>query len=256
MKPIFNRCATRFFITCLGIGIFSITHPTDAAEPKSLKWDFNESIERAAKDQKKLYDSSPTYRARVEADKLVKQKRYSEAIEIYRDLIKKTPDDQTLYVALGTALYSNDQPTEAIPLFDKAVALNKRSKNWVWFPYMHKGQALMRLARFDDAAESFGLAIKHNPTDSLYLARANAYFMTAKFDQAIRDTDSVIAQNPRSAKAWTVKSAYIFERIRYTKDASGAPSGCEAAKKACDLKDCRVWQQVETYCSGLTQQKQ
>jgi TolB-like protein/Flp pilus assembly protein TadD len=83
---------------------------------------------------------------------LFEARHYDEAIRAMRAVIAVRPDDASAYWYLGFALIANDQPEEAIPVLEKAVALTDRGPGAIGVlirAYAHAGrraEALQLLA--------------------------------------------------------------------------------------------------------------
>ena len=64
-----------------------------------------------------------------QANQLFNSKKYSEAIQIYNQLLDKNFESFELYYNLGTAYYENNQLAEAILFYEKAKKINTGNKS-------------------------------------------------------------------------------------------------------------------------------
>ncbi len=60
-----------------------------------------------------------------ELRKLVKQKKYDEALAVGRKILAKTPHDNDVSFVVGGIYYMRDRPRDAIPFFEQALAIGE-----------------------------------------------------------------------------------------------------------------------------------
>ena len=92
-------------------------------------------------------------------NKLLKDKRYREAVNLYQTAIQKDPRIAEAWMNLGLALDSMGDPDRAIEALDRALILKpKKVKAWVY-----KGNAQYGKGMLEDALRSYDEAIRLDP---------------------------------------------------------------------------------------------
>jgi tetratricopeptide (TPR) repeat protein len=116
---------------------------------------------------------------------------YLDAETLWRDTLTKTPDSWMVYTNLGRVFESEGRPLDAIPLHEKALALEPN------IPDTHENVAVGRMlqGRYDEAEAEFQKALAVNPsfvpaiTDLgklQYFDRHNVAAAQKLFEQALR----------------------------------------------------------------------
>jgi tetratricopeptide (TPR) repeat protein len=96
------------------------------------------------------------------ADVRLQQRRYDEAIAIYREVIGLDANNPAAYTNLGIALVGLDREGDAVPVFTKAVELEPDD------PALRRnlGNALAAVGRLDEAFEQYTRALSLSPADA------------------------------------------------------------------------------------------
>ncbi|HMA33665.1 MAG TPA: tetratricopeptide repeat protein, partial [Chloroflexia bacterium] len=116
--------------------------------------------------------------------------------------------DATLAVSnprqAGDQLLASQQYTQALTLYETALQQNPQDPAAL----AGRGQALLGLARYQDAANSLTEALAARGTDdpALLLARAQAYLGLQSGALAVQDADRILHQNPTSLPALLVRA--------------------------------------------------
>jgi tetratricopeptide (TPR) repeat protein len=98
-------------------------------------------------------------RCRDQADALLAQGRFEEAIAGYDQLIALRPDDARAYNNHGKVLKNLERFAEALDSYDRAITLLPDRAEI----HSNRGNVLYELERFQEAIESFDVAIRLNP---------------------------------------------------------------------------------------------
>lgn len=213
---------------------------TLAQGSRTLSGSFKKSMEDARKMAAEC-QKKPTCRHYKKGRGLYNSKRYREAIAEFDTVIRHDRSYAVAYVMRGMALTKIGKARKALAQFDAAIAAarkkGKRGKSWYWWPYYHKGWALMRLRDAPAARAAFSSSLRSNPTVRAYEARARTYAVEKKYRRSSADIDKAIGLDPKRAMLWTRRSKLDFM-------ARNPKRGCRAARRACALGDCQLLQQV------------
>ncbi len=141
----------------------------------------------------------------LQADELVDQGKYEEALVLYDQALTLEPTRLPLaWTGKGVALNRLGRYEEAVTAFDTAIALNP-SYTKAWY---EKGDALYGLKRYDEAIIVYDQAIQINPEYSYraYYGKANTLVAMGKPAEAISLYDKALALEPGYAGAWVKKA--------------------------------------------------
>jgi tetratricopeptide (TPR) repeat protein len=127
------------------------------------------------------------------AELRIKQERYDEAIQAYRDYVRLQPENATAHSGLGIALVGRAQEREAVEAFAKAVELepgDPAKRN-------NLGNALASVGRLDEAASHYRQGIALAPADvSLHNALGLVLAARGQFDEALAEFRQSMALDP------------------------------------------------------------
>lgn len=99
--------------------------------------------------------------ARVElADIAITQGRFSDALQMYSDLVRAEPRDFAVQTGLGIALAQSGRDADAVTAFTAAVGLSPGEATG----HLNLGNALAGLGRYEEAERSFRQAVAIEPT--------------------------------------------------------------------------------------------
>jgi adenylate cyclase len=137
--------------------------------------------------------------------------------------IAKSPSEADAYASLGHCLTFAGRPEEAIPLIKKAIRLNPFPQA---FNFQHLGQAYRVTGRYEEAIESFKIALQREPNYFFpHISLAVTYILSGREEEARAEAREVLRINPKFsveqfAKTLPFKNEEETERV------------CEALRKA------------------------
>jgi tetratricopeptide (TPR) repeat protein len=138
------------------------------------------------------------------------------AILDYQSVIKLKPDYAEAYGWLGFIYWERNQYSQAIPNFDRAIALNAHDLDYL----EERGLSYSALGQYASAIKDFDLAMKHNPFN-----RAQYYVDRSVADNGLHDYDGAIADAGQAIKlSRTSEATEGYERrgeARFHKDDFG-----------------------------------
>ncbi len=223
-----------------------------------LMWTFfspvlEASYKKLASGEQKSFIASPK-KTQISAQKhykyglkLYKKRKIKKAIVHFDKAIEKNPKYGMAYFYKGMAHVSLGQPEQAIPALNKAIKTAKKIPSWYAKPYYQKGMAYMMLNKTKKAIKFYSKAVNANPSAQVYTARATAYTILAKphydkgnkkkgqqwLELARLDIKRAIHSNPKIPAVWSLKA-------RLHQALGEEPAALNAAKRACQLGDCRL----------------
>lgn len=126
-------------------------------------------------------------------------RRYAEAVSLYRELLKSLPDNAGLRLNLAIALEKSGQPSAAIPELERVTRANPSSSaGWLLL-----GLAYQQLNQPKNAIAPLREAVRLEPrnTDAL-LELADAELTSGNPREAAKDFGTLAAIKPDFPKAW------------------------------------------------------
>ncbi len=199
-----------------------------------------EELRKTAKEIDAECRKKPACRHYSEGKRLYNAKRYREAIGEFAKSARADRNYEIAYVMWGMALTRTGKAHEAVRRIDNGIAAAKRkgrTGSWYWWPYFHKGVALMATRNAPAARTAFSESIRLSPRSATYEARGRTYATEKKYAMANADFDRALKGNSRNSRVWSSKAQVLFM-------SGSTGSGCKAAKKACGLGDCRILKKV------------
>ena len=135
-------------------------------------------------------------------------KKYNEAIDIYKDLIKKNLNDIDLYLSLGFTFNLIQEYENAIENYKIALKLKKD-----FYPAIYNlGISLNNAEKFDKAISMLERSLELNPNNpSALLTLASAQIKTNKFEQGKETIDKVFQIDQNLITDKTVYANAIFQ---------------------------------------------
>jgi tetratricopeptide (TPR) repeat protein len=123
----------------------------------------------------------------------------------HRMKIKQAED----YFTLGTEHLQQGKYDQAIPVFNKALALNPGYAE----AYLNRGIAYRNKGQHDQAVSDYGKALQIDPRDArAYCNRGNALVEKGQYDNAISDYNKALEINPENAQVFYNRGlAYYFK---------------------------------------------
>lgn len=161
---------------------------------------------------------------------------WQNSITLYDHTLEVTNQNSLIYNNRGAAHNDLGNLSQAISDFDKAIEINPKYEK----AYYNRGNAWGQKGDFDRAISDFDRAIELNPRyAAAYFNRGNAHGEKGRFDRAIADFDRVIELNPNYARV------YGSRGIAYLLHLSDRKKGCLDFRRACQLGDCRAYQDAK-----------
>jgi Flp pilus assembly protein TadD len=117
------------------------------------------------------------------------------SIRVCTDLIRRTPNDHTLYNARGNAYAKKRDFGKAIADYSKAIRLSPRNA----VLYFNRGDTYQVMGEYDRAILDFNESLRLDPRDAgVYNTRGNAYAKKRDFSKAIADYSEAIRLSPHA----------------------------------------------------------
>ena len=135
------------------------------------------------------------------AEALVRADRFGQAVAEYRSLDAQLPPDSRLAAGLGRALLGRDDYAVALAAFDAAIRLGELSGE----VQAQRGEVLMRLGRYGEAAEAYRQALRSDVQRvswRLNLALSLAQLGPGSAREAEQRFREVLELEPGSVRAW------------------------------------------------------
>jgi tetratricopeptide (TPR) repeat protein len=135
------------------------------------------------------------------ADALQRAERYREAEVEYRELAPARPRDPRIPFGLGRSLLAQEDYAAALAALDAAAGLGEVSGEF----HARRGETLMRLGRYAEAAEAFRHALRTNvesATWRLNLGISLAASGSGGRPEAAQRFREVLAMDPSNTRAW------------------------------------------------------
>jgi Flp pilus assembly protein TadD len=156
--------------------------------------------------------------------------RYQLAIEDYNKAIHLKPDNADVYYNRGVAYTKLGQYQMAIEDYSKAIHLKPDDAA----AYNNRGAIYIKFGQYQMAIEDFNNAIRLKIDDAdAYNNRGTIYTKFGQYQLAIEDFNNAIRLKPDDADTYFNRGFVYFHQ-------GNNISGCEDAKKACDLGNCKI----------------
>jgi tetratricopeptide (TPR) repeat protein len=144
-------------------------------------------------------DAGGTIMAQLaDAAYLESQRRYSDAILIYQDVLKSDPRNREAALRIGSAYRARGNLPEAIECFREAAEQYPNDELLTEY-----GSALVQAGRIDDGIEEFREAIRFNPNCiAARIGLSNALFAQHNYPESLHQLQIVIEIDPRNFDAF------------------------------------------------------
>lgn len=128
-----------------------------------------------------------------DGEALMRQSRYSEALEASKTAIRYKPDYYEAYVLQGRAYSLLKRDSEAIQAYLKAIDINSNQSD----AYFYLGMSYSNIGYYDKAIAAHKDALRISPTDyEPYKEIGNAYYQLGHYQDAVDAYKQVIRLNP------------------------------------------------------------
>ncbi len=134
----------------------------------------------------------------AKADALFAEKRYAQAAESYRALLREHPDDPGIRVRLGASLMSLGRPAEAVPHLEAAASMVPRD------PVILRvlGQAYFASGRAAEAARRFRDVLEITPgAPDVLVSLGACQYQLGDFDGSAASFRSAIEEESQNSRA-------------------------------------------------------
>jgi tetratricopeptide (TPR) repeat protein len=134
----------------------------------------------------------------AKADALLAEKRYAEAAESYRALLREHPDDPGIRVRLGASLMSLGRPAEAVPHLEAAEKMVPRD------PVILRvlGQAYLATGKLAEAAHRFRALLEVTPgAPDVLVSLGACQYQLGDFDGSAASFRSALEKQPDDVRA-------------------------------------------------------
>jgi tetratricopeptide (TPR) repeat protein len=127
-------------------------------------------------------------------------------------LLKRSPDESTLYNQMGFALESQGKRSEAVGYYRRAIKISPNFSD----AYGNLAVALRAQDRLDEAVENYRQALKFEPNDVvLHYNLANTLQQQGRLDEAVSHYRQVIKFRPRHADALNNLANVLAEQGKF-----------------------------------------
>ena len=171
-------------------------------------------------------ESNPDRNALVEAMELNRRGETPKAEKIYRDLLRRNPDNVDALRLMGTLSARKENYNDAEAFFRRAVDLAPD----FWLAWINLGVALNEQQKFDTAETAYKHALEIRPGSVYTLEKLGANSMfDGRHDDAIHWLDAALERDPAHFPS-LLCLGHVLKTIGRQKEAINAYHRCAAAK--------------------------
>jgi tetratricopeptide (TPR) repeat protein len=136
----------------------------------------------------------------------------AEAEQLYRRVLEHRPGSFDCQHLLGVISYQRGNCLEAVRQIDAALKINSRVAD----AHLNRGNALLRLKRFDEALASYdkAIALKGDRDPALLNCRGSVLRNLGRLDEALADLDAAIALRPNLVEAFNNRANVLKDLER------------------------------------------
>ncbi|MCW8129590.1 MAG: tetratricopeptide repeat protein [Planctomycetota bacterium] len=151
------------------------------------------------------------------AKMLAKLKRYADAEKQYREALQAEPGAVSAQFGLGSALYSQNKPADALPIFE---TLAKRDDDWGAYAKEYLASCLYDTGKYDRAIQLLGGLLEKNPKDlaSRWLY-AKSLYKARRYEDALTQCRLVAEGDPAHREAARYYEGASLEALGRTREA-------------------------------------
>lgn len=179
------------------------------------------------------------------ADDFIKEKRYGDAIVLYRKLVDMYPGENSLLLSLAWAYHDNGMLDDAVDCFERLLSLELQEEVFTGFAYdelvrIYKeksdygrlvsvceqvaaaqpddigilgelGDAYLRAGRFDDSVGVFEkMAVMEPDASAVFCSLGNALIASGNLDAAEEAYRKAVEIDPSEAASYFSRMAYVY----------------------------------------------
>jgi tetratricopeptide (TPR) repeat protein len=131
---------------------------------------------------------------------------------LWLDALSKNPRAWAAWYNLGWTYRRAGRQEQAIPYFDKAIALKPDFAE----AYVIRGAVLASLGRYAQAMDDYNRAIQSKPADArAYIGRAVAFDHLGRYAESLADSNRAIALRPDLSEGYVNRAAALSSLGRY-----------------------------------------
>jgi tetratricopeptide (TPR) repeat protein len=136
----------------------------------------------------------------------------AEAEQLYRRVLEHRPGSFDCQHLLGVISFQRGNCLEAVRQIDAALKINSRVAD----AHLNRGNALLKLKRFDEALASYdkAIALKGDRDPALLNCRGSVLRNLGRLDEALADLDTAIALRPNLVEAFNNRANVLKELER------------------------------------------
>ncbi|UIE39546.1 protein kinase domain-containing protein [Leptodesmis sichuanensis] len=170
------------------------------------------------------------------ANRLLKQRQYSEALAAFNQAIELNPNKAEAYWGRCESLNGLKQPDSAIVACNDALNLNPDYAEALW----SKGKAYRQQDRILEALHLFKEATLVKPTlAGAWVDRGSVLQEVGRSEEAINALDEAIALNRNLAEAWSIRGSALWNLGRYDQAIASLDKALEIQPSAKDARAMR-----------------
>lgn len=160
-----------------------------------------------------IYCSSPLFllgqNIREEAQEMMDDEQYAEAIHLLLDHVKSEPGDAAAWNQMAYSAEQLNQPFQALRWYTKAIEHDSTIHQY----WSRRGRLHNRLQNYSQAVKDLSNAIViHEENFSDFAERANAYFHLGLYDAAISDYNHILLVTPEDSNTWLQRGVVHHEK--------------------------------------------
>jgi tetratricopeptide (TPR) repeat protein len=157
------------------------------------------------------FSNSPVEIDLKKAEELYDRGKVPQAEAIYREVLKRNPDNLNALHSLGLIFIETRRPEQAADFFRRAIEIDGTRRAF----HNNLGHALQDLGRLEAALESYENAIRRDPNYvSAFYNRGNAARALGRLDLALASYDKVIELSPNDAETFNNKGIVLADLSR------------------------------------------
>mmetsp|Transcript_14833 Transcript_14833/g.17335 ORF Transcript_14833/g.17335 Transcript_14833/m.17335 type:complete len:545 (-) Transcript_14833:1932-3566(-) len=181
-----------------------------------------------------------------EANAAYGQKRFADAIPLYKQILDAKPDlAAQINLNMGACYFQDGQLDNAVAAFDSAIAADATLAG----AYINKGKVLERQEKFEEAADSYSNALKHDSTLKCSADIAHCYNQGKQYEKALQAAAEGLERDPDDYMKLRNERIFSFFKIQKPLD---AVTDVEEILKLNMLGELRP-EQIELYTNILNQ---